>query len=181
MRAESVALNYAEALFALADRAGGAGDPVAWGDLMRALADAIALSPGVDRVLMSPKVPKAAKADLLAASLPAAPKDFVLFLRAVVKRGRQGMFAEIARQYGTLVDQKLGRTRASVLVAREPDQKLRDTIVQALTRATGKEVIATFMTDPSILGGAIVRVEDRVLDGSVRRRMTRLRRQLVQR
>jgi F-type H+-transporting ATPase subunit delta len=42
-------------------------------------------------------------------------------------------------------------------------------------------VIATFVTDPSILGGAIVRVEDRVLDGSVRRRMTRLRRQLVAR
>jgi F-type H+-transporting ATPase subunit delta len=33
--------------------------------------------------------------------------------------------------------------------------------------------------EPEILGGAIIRVGDRVLDGSVRRRMTKLRRQLL--
>jgi len=43
----------------------------------------------------------------------------------------------------------------------------------------GKEVIATFSEDPSILGGVVVRVGDRVLDGSIKRRVTRLRRQLL--
>ena len=40
-------------------------------------------------------------------------------------------------------------------------------------------MIASYSVDPEILGGAIIRVGDRVLDGSVRRRMTRLRRQLL--
>jgi F-type H+-transporting ATPase subunit delta len=43
----------------------------------------------------------------------------------------------------------------------------------------GKQVIAKFSTDPAILGGTIVRVGDRIYDGSVRRRMARLRRQLI--
>jgi F-type H+-transporting ATPase subunit delta len=48
-----------------------------------------------------------------------------------------------------------------------------------LTRQLGKQVIPSFSTEPEILGGAIVRVGERVLDGSVRRRMTKLRRQLL--
>jgi F-type H+-transporting ATPase subunit delta len=44
---------------------------------------------------------------------------------------------------------------------------------------TGKEVIPHFREDPAILGGVILRLGDRILDGSVRRRMMRLRRQLL--
>ena len=50
-----------------------------------------------------------------------------------------------------------------------------------LRQALKKEVIATFRVDAEILGGAVVRIGDRVYDGSIRRRMTRLRRQLLAR
>jgi F-type H+-transporting ATPase subunit delta len=40
-------------------------------------------------------------------------------------------------------------------------------------------VVAGFAVDPEILGGAIIRVGDRVLDGSVRRKLAQLRRQLL--
>jgi F-type H+-transporting ATPase subunit delta len=43
----------------------------------------------------------------------------------------------------------------------------------------GKEVLAGFAVDPEILGGAIIKVGDRVLDGSVRRKLALLRRQLL--
>ncbi len=176
MRAESVALNYAEALFALGEKEDRA---VAYGELFQALAEAVALSPKVQAILMSPKVAKGAKADLLAASLRGAPTPFVLFLRAVVKRGRQGLLSEIAVQYESLLDTKFNRTRAVITMVREGDTALRDAIVAALANATGKEVIADFQIDSSLLGGAVIRVGDRVLDGSLRRRMSRLRRHLL--
>jgi F-type H+-transporting ATPase subunit delta len=56
---------------------------------------------------------------------------------------------------------------------------LRRTIEENLSRQLDKQVLAVYLIDPDILGGAIIRVGDRVLDGSVRRRMTRLRRQLL--
>jgi F-type H+-transporting ATPase subunit delta len=56
---------------------------------------------------------------------------------------------------------------------------MRDQIRAALAQALGKDVVTEFSVDPDILGGTIVRVGERVYDGSVRRRMTRLRRQLV--
>ena len=179
MRSETIARNYAEALFDLGERSG---RTEAYAGLLDAVADAIAGSPEVQGMLMSPRVPKAAKSRVLAAALSGrAPAEFVLFLQAVVKRGRQVLLPEIATEYHGLVDRKLGRVRASVTLARRPDVALQAEIQRELSKALGKEVIPRFLTDPAILGGTIVRVGDRVHDGSVRRRMARLRRHLLNR
>jgi F-type H+-transporting ATPase subunit delta len=135
----------------------------------------------VQGVLMSPRVPKAEKARLLAAALPDVPREFVLFLQALVKRGRQQLLREIATEYYSLLDVKLNRVRAGVTLARPADESLRRSIQENLSRRLGKEVLASFSVDPEILGGTIVRVGERIHDGSVRRRMTKLKRHLLSR
>lgn len=176
MRAETIARNYAEALFELAETNG---ESELYADLMDAVASAIETEPKVQGVLMSPRVTKPAKARLLAEALPDAPRPFVLFLQAVVKRGRQALFRAIAVEYQALLDVKLNRVRAGVTLASEPNEAMRASIAQGLRTALGKEVIPTYRVDPEILGGVVVRVGDRVYDGSLRRKMLRLRRQLV--
>ena len=176
MREPTIARNYAEALFELGEQSG---QTTAYAQLIDAVAGAIEMAPEVQVLLISPRVPKVAKSRLLAAALPNAPREFVRFLQAVVQRGRQGLFREIAQEYATLVDVKFNRVRAAVTLTKEPDEALRESIRKALTEALGKEVLPTFSADPAILGGTIVRVGERIYDGSVRRRMARLRRQLL--
>jgi F-type H+-transporting ATPase subunit delta len=176
LRKETVARNYAEALFQLGERSGSTDR---YADLIDAVAAAVEQTPRVQAVLMSPRVSKAEKARLLGDALRDAPREFVLFLQALVKRGRQLLLREIATEYVNLLDQKLNRVRAGVTLAREPDEKLKRTIQEALTRQLGKQVLPAFSVDPEILGGAVVRVGERVMDGSLRRRMTKLRRHLV--
>jgi F-type H+-transporting ATPase subunit delta len=178
VRSETIARNYAEALFALAEQSG---ETERYADLMDAVAAAVETTPEVQATLMSPKVPKSAKARLLAAALADAPREFVLFLQAVVKRGRQLLFRDIATEYVALLDLKLNRLRAGVTLARPADEALRRTIQESLSRQLGKQVLASFSVDPEILGGAILRVGERIHDGSLRRRMTRLRRALLTR
>jgi F-type H+-transporting ATPase subunit delta len=173
-----VARNYAEALFQLGQRAGNA---ERYADLIDAVAAAVETTPRVQAVLMSPRVPKSEKARILGAAMKDAPREFVLFLQAVVKRGRHRILREIAHEYMGLLDQQLERVRAGVTLARKPDAKLQGAIEEQLSRQLKKEVIAAYSVDPEILGGAIIRVGERVLDGSLRRRMTRLRRQLLAR
>ena len=60
MRTETVARNYAEALFELAERAG---QPDRYADLIDAVAAAVETIPKVKAVLMSPRVPKAERRD----------------------------------------------------------------------------------------------------------------------
>ena len=56
---------------------------------------------------MSPRVTKTDKGQLLADALPAAPREFVLFLQAVVKRGRQRCSGRWRSEYLALLDIKL--------------------------------------------------------------------------
>ena len=170
MRNEAVARNYAEALFQLAERSG---NTERYADLIDAVAAAVEQTPRVQAVLMSPKVPKAEKAQVLGGALRESPREFVLFLQAMVKRGRQQLLREVATEYLNLLDQKLDRVRAGVTLARTPDERLKREIQDLLARQLRKQVIPAFTVDPEILGGTVV------LDGSVRRRMTKLRRQLL--
>src|SRR5205823_3178690 len=127
------------------------------------------------------KVTKAAKADFLGRTVTAAgaPREFVLYLAAVVKRGRQGMFGAIAAAYFDLLDVHFGRVRATVTVARAADAELSRAIAARLSENLGKDVVPTIQIDPELLGGVVVRIGDRVHDGSLRRRLQRLRRQLL--
>jgi F-type H+-transporting ATPase subunit delta len=178
LRSETVARNYAEALFQLGERSGHA---ERYADLLDAVAGAVEQTPRVQAFLMSPRVPKSEKAKLFGDALRNVPREFVLFLQAVIRRGRQPLLREIATEYLNLLDLKLERVRAGITLARNPDERLKRGIQEALSRQLGKQVIPNFSVDPEILGGAIVRVGERVLDGSLRRRMTKLRRQLLSR
>lgn len=178
MRSETIARNYAEALFELGERTG---QSEGYADLIDAVAAAVETTPGVQAVLMSPRVPKSEKARLLAAALQGAPREFVLFIQALVRRNRQQLLREIAAEYHALLDIKFDRVRAGVTLARPANEALQRDITSALSRQLGKQVIPSFTVDPEILGGTIVRIGERIHDGSLRRRMVKLRRQLLAR
>jgi F-type H+-transporting ATPase subunit delta len=178
LRDETIARNYAEALFELGERSG---QTQRYADLIDAVAAAVETTPQVQAVLMSPRVPKSEKSRLLGAALKDVPREFVLYLQALIKRGRQKLLGEIAAEYHTLLDVKLNRVRAGVTLARPADESLKKTLQDRLSQQLGKEVLASFSVDPEILGGTVVRVGERIHDGSTRRRMTRLRRQLLSR
>jgi len=167
----TVARNYAEALFALGD---------SYGPLLDAVAGAVQADERIHTALESPRVSKAAKGQILEKALKGeAPKEFVRFLQAVVRRGRQALLAEIAQEYLVLLDVKLNRVHAGVTLANDADARTQKQIVERLTKALGREVRAYFRNDPRILGGVVVRVGDRIFDGSVRRRLTALQRRML--
>jgi F-type H+-transporting ATPase subunit delta len=176
VRPVSIARNYAEALFDLGEQAGQTDQ---YARLLGAVVDAVETSPELQTALTSPQVPKGEKARILGSGLRDAPRPFVLFLQAVVKRGRQGLLGEMEREYEALVDIKHNRLRAAVILARPADEAFREQIRQGLSRQLGKDVVAGYSVDPEILGGAIVRIGTRHYDGSLRRKLTKLRRQLV--
>lgn len=177
MKQTTIARNYAEALLEAAEASGHVDR---YGRLMEAVAGAVSADERIAAVLDSPRVAKGVKSRLLAEALEgAAAPEFIRFLQAVVRRGRQGLLVEIAQQYEGLVDLKENRVHAGVALPREPDAALRRQIVERLAQVLGKEVRAHFRTDPALLGGVVVRVGDRVYDGSIKRRLNVLRRRML--
>lgn len=177
MKTSTVARNYAEALLTAAEATKRVD---LFGRLMDAVAGAVASDPTIAIVLESPRVAKSVKSGLLAEALAGtAPAEFVRFLQAVVRRGRQGLLGEIAQEYQALVDSKENRVHAGVTLTTAPDEALQTQIVARLTKVLGKEVRAHFRADGAILGGVVVRVGDRVYDGSLKRRLNLLKRRML--
>ena len=177
MRETSIARNYAEALLALARKAN---DTAGWGTAVSALGDAVAQDATLRRFLEAPQVSAAEKNAVLGKALAAkvAP-TFVRFVQKLVSNRRQVLLPAIATEYHNLLDEAEGRVHARVTVSREFDAAGRDAMTAALSKALKKTVVPHVTVDPRILGGVVVRVGDTVMDGSVRRRLSRLRDKLV--
>ena len=175
MRDITIARNYAETVLALAEHQG-AIEP--WGGMLAITAAAFS-TPSVEAVLMTPRVPREKKIALVSSALAGYPRPFVLFIGAVIRRGRTMLLGQIADEYHALVDVKMNRVRAGITVAREVDALAKSVIVERLSKAIGKNVIGGFHTDPALLGGVVVRIGDRIYDGSVRKRLAALRHKLL--
>jgi F-type H+-transporting ATPase subunit delta len=173
----SIARRYAKALLEIAreenqlDRIGE--------DLFR-FAQTVASTP-LSGVIANPSFTHAERRAVLDAVIPgqALHPRSVAFLRLLLDKDRIGAIADIAREYRTLADAELGRVRAVVTTATELTPGNRERIATALSGATGKQVVLDTKVDPTLLGGIVARVGDKVFDASLRTRLERLQLALV--
>jgi len=177
VRETTVARSYAEALFELGQRHR---QLEVYADALNVVTGLLETQPQIRTFLESPTVEPAAKKGVLTDALGnRVPRPFLNFLLVVIDKGRQRLLPEIAREYNALLDEHLGRVHVQVTLAREADARTSEEIKAALSSALGRTVVPHFRVDPRIIGGLIVRYEDRVLDGSLRSRLNTLRRQLL--
>jgi len=96
------------------------------------------------------------------------------FLRLVAERDRLDQIPAIAQWYGRLEDEAAGRVRLAVTAAGELSDADVEAIRAAFRAIVKRDVVAVVSKDPELLGGAIVEVEGRVYDGSVKTALSRL-------
>src|SRR5678816_1498722 len=117
MRDTTIARNYAEALLALARKAG---DLPAWGRLIDDVANAMERDDRLRRFLEAPQVSADEKNAVLSKAYEdRAPRLFLRYLQQLVKNRRQMLIPEIANEYRNLVDEVEGRVHAQVTLARD--------------------------------------------------------------
>lgn len=173
MRDATIARNYAEVLLILAGRAN---DLAGWGAMLGEVAIAVQEEKRLKNFLAAPQIAAVEKNAVLEKAFGGKlPLPMLRFLQKLVLNRRQMLIPEISVEYGNLVDQTEGRVHAQVTVARETSDADRAAIAAQLARATGKTVVPHLFVNPDILGGLVVRIGDRVMDGSVRKRLASLR------
>jgi F-type H+-transporting ATPase subunit delta len=96
------------------------------------------------------------------------------FLKLVADRDRLGRLPEIAQWYAKLADEAAGRVEVSITAAGALAEPQVEAIRAAFKKIAKREIVARIDTDAEILGGAIVELDGRVYDGSVRTALARL-------
>lgn len=100
-------------------------------------------------------------------------------LRLLARKRRLPALPDIARQLARLADEDQNVMRAEVTSAAPLSSAYLDKLRAALEKATGRKVVVTHTQDPSLIGGVVTKLGDRVVDGSVRARLTSFRESLL--
>lgn len=96
----------------------------------------------------------------------------------VVGAGRAGELPAIVDRFLELSAEERKHEVAEVRAAVPLDERVRERLARALSKATGKEVEVKVVVDPNVLGGVVARVGDTVIDGTVRHRLEQLKERL---
>lgn len=177
MRDETVSRNYAEALVELAERHEGLD---VFGRAIEIVSRLVNENPEIRLFLETPRIDAARKKEVLRRAFEGeVPKQLLNFLLVVIDKRRQRLLRSIGRHYQELVDEKQNRVHVDVTLARPLDDDTREELGHRLTGLLGKTAVPHVRVDPAILGGIVVRTGDTIYDGSLRRRMERMRQQLL--
>ncbi len=100
--------------------------------------------------------------------------------KLLITKGRTAEASAIAQLFAEMVDVKEGIAHAVVTTAVELSAEQLAQVEATLSEALGVTIDARAETDSEILGGIVVRVGDRLIDGSLRTRLESLRKELVE-
>ena len=100
-------------------------------------------------------------------------------LHILVHKRREPLFDNVVEEFDRYRDRHEGRVQASVTTARRMDEDLAAALRTALEQRTKKTVVLQERIDPEVLGGIRVNLGDYVLDGTLRRGLMDLRRNLA--
>lgn len=143
---------------------------------LHALQDYIHTAPDFGGFFRSPRVDRFLKWTALEKSLRGHVCEPVLGLvRTLVLRARGPVFDNVVRQFDKYRDQAENRLQAELTTAVPYPPAAREALRDRLSRASGKTVEIRERVDPAVLGGASLRVGDRRIDRTVRRRLQVLR------
>ncbi len=177
MTNETIARNYAGTLFDLAQRNEGLEVFAGGMDLVVGLLDQ---NPKFRTFLETPRIADGDKKELLKKVFDTAlPRPLLNFLQVTVDKRRQRLLGAIGEEFHSLLDEHLGRAHVTVTLARTMDSAGLEELSEKLSALLGKEAIPHVRVNPAILGGVHLKTGDTVYDGTLRRRLKQLRRQLV--
>ncbi|MHB8104819.1 MAG: ATP synthase F1 subunit delta [Dehalococcoidales bacterium] len=128
--------------------------------------------------LESPKIKFEDKSRFIAERLGAINPLTINLTLLLISRSAIGIIGEIAREYKNLLDMHRGIKGADVITAVPIDAMEKIKLAAKLGEMVDARVEITPQVDPEILGGMVVRVGGKLLDGSTRSKLVALKREM---
>ena len=101
------------------------------------------------------------------------------FVCVLIMAKRYYLLPAAAEEAGHLLDARLGRVRARVQSAFELTDAQKTRVQEALSSFSGKQAVAQYQTDASLLGGLRVRMGDVLIDGTLKGQFEKLKQELT--
>ena len=179
----TIARPYAQAIFDLAQESG---ELAAWSDSLKVAGELLADDQLV-RYLGAPQLNDEQRLEFLTglfedarvAQLSGGDKKGTNFLKLLLENRRVNVLPEISEHFEVLKDETENSVDATITSATELSKAQSDEIARALKARLGRDVKITTEIDETLIGGAVIRAGDVVIDGSLRARLEGLANALI--
>lgn len=173
---EAAARRYAAAVFQLAQEAQ-SGDRI--GADLQVMTSALYDNETTKRFYLSPIVDRSEKERVLASAFEGRASEIALHtVLLLVRKRREALLPEIARQYEVLQRQARGAEPLTITSAKALSPQEVQAMVARLEAHYGKKFDVQHNVDPALIGGVRIGMGDRRIDGSVAGRLEELTRTL---
>ena len=174
---EEIARVYAESLFEVAKEKGKL-DEVH--EQLDEVADALESDRDLQVFFFSPYFSSAEKREGIGKAISGAEDELVNFLELLAEKHRMPALFRIRRRFDELWAKENERLSVTVTSAIDLDETIVKSIGSEIERKTGMSIDLSSKVDPSIIGGLVLQVGNRVLDASIRNRLNKLRKEVAQ-
>lgn len=175
---QQIAAVYAKAFLAAAEKSGKASDRVE--QLQSLVTDVLKPNPQFEKVLSSPRLKPEEKIGLIDRTLGSKlTKEVGQFLRVIANHDRLDCIRDICTAVRQQFNESQGIAEVQIMSANPLSSGLIKQIQSALKSQLGQEVSLDQKTDPDLIGGLVIRIGDKVYDGSVRQKLATLRQETV--
>ncbi len=167
----TLARPYAQAVFELSQQTAAAGQ---WSQSL-ALLNRIVADEQMSALLNNPKVTRQQILDIITeiGSEHLAPQA-INFVKVLLAAGRLQYLPEIVSLFESMRAGAEGKADVEIIAAYALDAAQRDAIARRISQRLGKEVSITTSVDKSLIGGAIIRTGDSVIDASLSGQLQKL-------
>jgi len=106
-------------------------------------------------------------------------RHFMDILILVIRRKRESLFGEIYKIFSGLIDDENGVLRGKIQTAVGIEEAKLKTIQEKLSVIYKKNVVLESEIDESIIGGVVVKIKNKIIDGSLSGTLNRMKKELV--
>jgi len=175
--AKLVSKAYGEALYELAKEKN---SESAMLEEVTALQTILKDNPELSSMMRNPRLSKEERLDLIKSIFENRLSDDLLsFLCILEEKNRSSEADAIFTYFADRIKEDEGIGTAYVTTAFEPDAEMKKKIYDKILQTTGyKKLEVIYKVDEDILGGMVIRIRDRVVDSSLRTKLTNMEREL---
>ena len=169
--------SYARALLDLANDQGQAQEI---GQEMAQIREVLDAEPAFERMIANPTVAGEALEPLLRRAFEGKVSPLTWnFIRLLAAKNRLSDFRRIEQALDELLDAQFGKVEVDVTVAQRLDDATLDEVRRAVSDALKRDAVIHQYVDESIIGGLVLRVEDKLIDTSVRAQLVAIKQQML--
>ena len=175
--AKSAITTYGEALFQIACESSSCIEML---EEVKELKNVVIVNPELKELMLNPRFSKEEHLEILGQVFKGKIDDRLFsFLELITVKGRYGYLDEILDYFILRVQEYLHIGQAKVTSAIAIDDEMKQRIKDKLLSTTDyKEIEIDYETDPSLIGGMVIRIKDRIVDNSVKTKLENITRDL---